>query len=331
MLPQPTAKKSYAGIDATKIVMAFAVLASHSIAFFTVNDYPDALRCFLKFARPFFFFVSGFLLARKLEEAQDSTDKESVLRQRVKQLFRLYFYWLLIYFPLDIYTFATTDDSLPKCLFNYIYGIVFCGESFYAWPLWFIYSMAIVCLIYSRTLYRIRHAMPVLMIFFLLIAFLDWAEVFPEQGIWRIARNICNRVLCGGVYLTAGMLLYSLRRRKHLLTALGIIAVSVSFMLYFLDLPYSRLLGGGGAFMIALNLPIKPGKITRKMRSLSMWIYYLHMYNLFFCDQICHTYHIALSSAEFFLLSGAATLIITLLIVHLQETPSFSWLKKLIK
>jgi surface polysaccharide O-acyltransferase-like enzyme len=153
--PLSSSSPSFAGIDWIKFLMAFTVIAIHSKQQqYTIGDYPTVVNRFCSIAVPFFSTVSGFLMARKLAGITDTAEKQTVLRNRSLQLFRLCGYWLLIYLPIAVYCLLVLKGMVWwKAAGSYVANLFLSGSSAYAWPLWFIYSMAIVCFIYSKWLF----------------------------------------------------------------------------------------------------------------------------------------------------------------------------------
>jgi len=60
-------------------------------------------------------------------------------------MLRIWAIWMLIYFPLQLY--SGFPDA--KSVVVYIINVLLYGEEAYAWPLWFLYAQAIFFLIES--------------------------------------------------------------------------------------------------------------------------------------------------------------------------------------
>lgn len=64
-----TDNRQFTGVDVTKFIMAFAVIAIHVSSGSVVGiPFPEAMQWFNAIAVPFFFITSGYLLGRKLTE-----------------------------------------------------------------------------------------------------------------------------------------------------------------------------------------------------------------------------------------------------------------------
>jgi peptidoglycan/LPS O-acetylase OafA/YrhL len=199
--------KSYAGIDILKFVMAIAVIAIHCNAVLSVSKgntnygyiYPTCMNWFIQLAVPFFFIVSGFLLGQKLNDVSNFNLKKKYLKDRTIHLFKLYGYWLLIYLPISIYSCVTSDVVWWKFIAIEFYRILFCGMSYFSWPLWFIYSMAIILFIYSRVLFSSKWILEVLMCIFLIISFVNWIGVIQDYGLGIVYKRLSERALGGAI------------------------------------------------------------------------------------------------------------------------------------
>ena len=51
---------------------------------------------------------------------------------------RLYLKWTVIYLPITIVHFVTTDASVLKALGSFLYGVVIFGQNYNSWPLWYL-------------------------------------------------------------------------------------------------------------------------------------------------------------------------------------------------
>lgn len=96
--------KDFKGIDITKFVMSFAVIAIHAPEFLWPENrtYPFLIDWIIRLAVPFFFISSGFLVQKKIILLDKSLQKR-YLRSRSIKLFRIWSLWLLIYLPLSIW------------------------------------------------------------------------------------------------------------------------------------------------------------------------------------------------------------------------------------
>jgi peptidoglycan/LPS O-acetylase OafA/YrhL len=193
-------RKTYAGLDVWKFIMAFAVIAIHSRnKTYTFGQYSECITWFISLAVPFFFIVSGFLLAQKLDKLDDVNQKRAVFLARSKQMCRLYISWLIVYLPIAIYFAAINDAVWYKAIVSYISQVLFYGQSAYAWPLWYIYSMAIVCYLFYKFFYKSQRSRFILSTTFVIAALIASFESIPNLPVICISKSLCSRALGGGI------------------------------------------------------------------------------------------------------------------------------------
>lgn len=138
------------GVDIFKYIMALAVVAIHvSIGSCCGIQFSPAIRWFNSLAVPFFFITSGYLLARKINGYDNPHIKGDIIRERAVKVFRLFGLWVLIYLPLSV--IVLTFDHLPfyKIITQTVAAIICRGEMACAYPLWYLYSLALTTLAIS--------------------------------------------------------------------------------------------------------------------------------------------------------------------------------------
>lgn len=197
-----------AGVDVTKYVMAFCVVAIHFRSNYSVYwHYPKVFEWAIMLAVPFFFIASGYLLQRKFEGLQQK-ECASIARKRAWKICRLWLCWLLISLPLAIYAYRNITFSVA--LKEYTYGLVVNGWASCAAPMWYLYSLIWICLIVSISV-RFRYYKPLLLSFFLVAMFLNWYAAVSQIHIFMAFKIYTGHILGGGAYIIAGMLLYNSR------------------------------------------------------------------------------------------------------------------------
>lgn len=273
-------QKEYPGIDLLKYIMALAVVTIHIHALNLNIELPAMVTWFIRSAVPFFFVVSGFFIGRKISALNDFGQSRQYLRKRSKHLFKIFAIWLIIYLPLSIYFYCLNDIPISKSILLYAKSVIFAGESPYAWPLWFIYSLAIVSFLLSCSN---RKAYLQTLLFLSVLAYISSNPLMeygfvPHKIVLRV-RLLFGRSLGGGIYILTGIWLY---RNFHIfsktpwLYSLGLIA-SGAVLSYF-RLPFYELVSGLGFAILAFNIHFKASSLWKDLRNQSMWIYYTHMY-----------------------------------------------------
>lgn len=319
----------YIGVDICKYIMAFAVVAIHVSTPGCIGiKLPDILVWFVRLAVPFFFVASGFFLQHKLERLA-LEERIKALRRRSSQLIKLFCYWLIIYFPISLYLAIDSGRSCLKSAASYVFNVVINGESSYAWPLWFIYSLSIVCLIWSFA-QRSRLLKIVVSILLVVTYLLDWFG--PDNSILYYINMLTHRTMIGGIYVLAGICSYKLLSHSKIQFRGGVIFVILSYILFLFKFPFWEISGGLSVFLISLGIPSCRKINFEYLRNQSMWIYYVHMYPVFILAMILKSYHLRLNLIEGYGIVILGTLIITNILGYLSKNSKFgNKLNRLIK
>ena len=121
----------YKGIDCLKLVMAYVVVAIHTLE--------STHWVFWWTAVPFFFIVSGFFLFRKLT-GEWREDVRTIGGWTLKGL-RLYLVWTAVYLPFTVYGWKLDGLTVVQGLLQFARNLVFVGENYLSWPLWYLLGM----------------------------------------------------------------------------------------------------------------------------------------------------------------------------------------------
>lgn len=324
-------RQDYTGVDIMKFFMALCVIAIHvNSAECVTTHWPMAIEWLINQAVPFFFICSGFLLAKKLEKIDDRNEHITTIRRRAVTIFRIFVCWLLIYLPITIYVNLNNDISFTKDLINYFGRIIVSGESQYAYPLWFLYSMGIVLMAYSL-LYKVKNIeYKLLALFAIVLALNNFISVNESiagnLGKWFAL--LTSRSLGGGIYIMSGIILY----RGHRLPrpATSIVLVVASVILFCLKLPYWELCGGIAFFTTAIYASRLLTKPTRRYRKMSIWIYYTHML-VIFAYIVWHGFNGTSATASgLYIATVFPVVVISAILTRLQDVREFKFLRYLI-
>lgn len=311
--------------------MSFAVVAIHVIA---VTQFPEAdapaLKWFINLAVPFYFICSGYLIAAILKGNDRYTLRKKYITRSAK-IFKLFLIWIAIYLPISLYLYFTGDKSFIRYWGRYVFDIFINGESKFAWPLWYLYSMSITFLLIGITVMR-RRLFAAMVCLFSLIPAIMWLD--------RIVNIIPDffslRVLSGGVYILAGWLWF--RKESVLNTRLSLpLLLGISLALYFFNLPYWELAGGLAIFHISRHAITPPAnrlyarQLYTTLRNLSTWIYYLHMYPVFILYVWSEYAHCRMPTwPTWFSVSGVTLLISLIIVILAKKSRKFQFLNYLI-
>ena len=146
---------NYPDLDVVKLLMAFLVVEIHTRP---LMGFPFAERIIEGIdviAVPFFFLASAFLCFRGLDEASFA-DKAlpgaARVRRTIGKLLRLYLTWTVLFLPVTIFGSVIHGDGLVHALAIFARGMLFIGENYYSWPLWYLlasvvgFALVYICL-----------------------------------------------------------------------------------------------------------------------------------------------------------------------------------------
>lgn len=290
LLTFPRAGK-WNGIDIVKLLMAFCVVAIHTGPFraysgtwgYTVFTHITQL------AVPFFFLASGFLFARKLNDPFSAQSNLPAIGAFLRRFVRLYIIWSAVYLPLALADPAIDGQSVGFICANYLRKLIFRGEHYNSWHLWYLLSVIYVVLL-LRLLTRLHVPFPVTFgiccTIYAVGLFLDWLNL--QEGelpyvLFRLRQLLIltivdGRILRGFLFVPIGMLL----SRKVLRPVISCILLAGGFTVCCLT-------GGAigelslavcviGLFCLAQSLSLHDRRIYPFARQMSTVIYFIHMY-----------------------------------------------------
>jgi hypothetical protein len=104
-----------------------------------------------------------------------------------------------------------------------------------------------------------------------------------------------------------------------------------SLGLFVMKLPYFTLLGGIGLFLIAAIFPVKDNTYTGNMRVISMCLYYVHMYIIFVCLEICKFFEKSIHTVILLAITSVSAFALSYFMILLQKKSKNKWLDLLIK
>ncbi len=256
----------YKGIDLVKVLMAFVVVSIHTTAW--------PLLGIREVAVPYFFLVSGFFLFRKMTGNREE-DLTSIRTWTLKVIW-LYLIWTAIYLPFTVYGCIQDGLSWKQALTVFARNLVFVGENFLSWPLWYLLSM-----IWGGVIFYFLRALKVPIWGMLLVGIILFTvphiPIITESTIFKkLFKGPDNLVFTGPMYLAAGGMLHRYAMRLPLWGGiLLIIAGLVAFHYTWVALPFAA----AGLFLLAKELPLPwiSDKLSLAFRDASETIYLVHM------------------------------------------------------
>lgn len=234
------------------------------------------LRC----AVPFFFITSGFFMYK-------SEKQEKKLIDNLKKIIKLYLLWNLIYLPISIYDYVVNGSSFVKASFNYIRGLLFIGEHFFSWPLWYLLGLiyAIIFIYFLKKLKLSDKKMFIItMITYILAYLMDYlTSNYLSNKLVYIFHIVFStgRVFRGIFLVELGLLINKynskLQLSKKMLSLIMLISFTISVII---PNEASKVILYVSMFLLVLQLNnIKINTIN--FRKCSTIIYFMHMINLF--------------------------------------------------
>ncbi len=281
-----TNNKEYPCIDCMKVVMAIIVVAIHTSP--QTNIHHNILKQFISYlyspAVPFFFTASGFLIWNKIYDSTKA-EKTNRLKGWIIKTFRLYIVWTAIYIPLTIYGFHIDDNSIIKSILIFLRNIVFVGENYMSWPLWYLLGMLVAAvLIYimvslnakAKTMYTIATVMALVGI---LLDYCNNNNIFTAivSPYFKLFLTTRNGFFQGLPYIMIGISIANegVIKSKKWLTAifvLSFIAHMSGYQLATFIMSYALF-----SLTIQFDLPEREDNLYRNCRLISTIVYFVHM------------------------------------------------------
>lgn len=276
---------SYNSIDLAKFFMAFCVIAIHTQPLVNCNNdfILSIYDSIVRLAVPFFFITSGFLLEKKCDGSNDT----AVIGKQMNKILRMYLIWTLIYTPLEIVHAFSSGTSLIKEILLYFRDMVFVGEHYNSWPLWYllstIYGLALIYYVKKKKLSA--KGLLVISIVFMMISFgIDsFVSIDNLSGVLFVSQKLIKltigngRILQGLFFISLGMLL-SEKSNAFLSTLLFVFGFIGNCLLDGFIGSIFLTISAVGLFGIIKNIKLSNTAIWKHLREYSTIIYLIHMY-----------------------------------------------------
>lgn len=284
-------KQEYALIDLMKFIMAILVIAIHTDPFIAFNQMLGykIWTIITSLAVPFFFLASGFFLEIHMTNKQGA----GYLGKYLKKIVKLYLIWNIIYMPLSVYGYIAVQSSLKQAVFSYLRGLLFLGEHYNSYVLWYLLSMiyALVFIIFMKK-FRIRS------LWILAIGSFIWGMgclltsyvngMLAVNGIYDKILSVFSlifingRIFTGFFYIPLGIYIGQKRiPRRYVLVEIILFLFGMIIRFSF-DTEIMREVGRAISscclFNIILSLHTNLSAVNgKKFRSMSTTIYFIHL------------------------------------------------------
>lgn len=296
--------KKYNGINLIKYFMAICVIAIHMQPLLKINNniILNLYDSIVKLAVPFFFIVTGFFIGKKIPNLnQFSSDSSNILKKNIQKFLRLYLIFTIIYMPLTIYEYITLDSSILDCLYYFLRGLIFVGEHYNSWALWYLlsafYGLCVIYFLHKKGI-KIKNILYVGIFLFLIGLGVDYIlRISTPIGLFKNIQQILHyifgfnidsgRIFTSVLYLSVGMLLSKMelkKLKKNYLVMLLIISIIVNtFINKFIFDQLLIIASSILLFLISLKIELKDNTIYDycKLASTDMYFWHLFIWSIF--------------------------------------------------
>jgi surface polysaccharide O-acyltransferase-like enzyme len=303
-----------------------------------------------RIAVPFFFVCSGFLLYRKTKLSDFSLKPTKRYAQRI---LKLYLLWSLIYLPIRLRGFYSSNNSIVHDTLAYIRDFIFVGSYTQLWYLnaTFFSVIVISFLLYKKVSPKILISIALILYLIGLTAQSWFGIVHPLQNktpfLWKLLKVIQkviyttrNGLFMGIIFMSIGMIFafYNIKISKRISLLGFVISMLIMFIEVFLlkqmdfareyDMYLSLLPAVFFLFSLIKQVSLPDNIIYKKLRILSSLIFYTHLWIKYIVNIIIsHTYDSLSLTPIPFILILTITILVSMIIVKLSENRVFKWLK----
>jgi hypothetical protein len=242
--------------------------------------------------------------------------------------------------PLTIYGYVNNDNSFVVDILSFIRGLVFIGEHYNSWILWYLLS-----LIYGTLLTGVllKFKVKIKIIYFISVLLFVFANAMASWESKIVALHysvqtpvkyysyvfLDGRLFIGMFYFVTGIII---SRYKYDIS----IILSIGFMLFFCNIfvqelyslisiaVYSIII-----FLLIVPIQIKSNIIFKKFREASTIFYFMHMifWSIYTIIILKNPNHYGFDS---FIITLTCCIIISVVLIKLKEYKNFKWLKCII-
>ena len=268
-------------IDICKFLGAYMVVAIHTTPWnlFGTGAFNTVYLNFIYCAVPCFFMASGYLLAGRMEWPLTAKDNLPKVAHAFFKMLKLYLLWSLAYLPLAIFDYRRSGFGVREAAIRYIKGLVFSGEHYGSWMLWYmisaIYALGIIYLLLKIKVNPWAITGAALDILSGTTNDISPAINFIRKLMWATTGN--GKVFRGLFYISFGMLLTKIKIpvwADVLITLCGF-AGCVAFNKY---TGFFVIFCAVGLFGIIISVKVPYVSDRKILRRASMIIYFMHLY-----------------------------------------------------
>lgn len=337
-------KKEYFAIDVLKFIAAYMIMAIHFMPFEDINKELNFwfTQVFCRMAVPFFFVVSGYFAANKLQDGKKTI-------QYLKRILLMYLLYTLLYLPFMLEEYRKLGYSVFEKLTTFLKAFFIWGSYFHLW--YFLALIVAVGLVYGLIHFVKLSDKQILIVTGCLYVIGTLGNAY--RNLWReipvveclfsayesVFQTTRNGIFMGPFLIVLGYLVRKnadkIKYRKYWLYAIGL------FVLMNVEEYFARALTGHAGqsmlfvtpfvvlaiFLTACFIPV-PEKLVPIgifLRNMSVIIYGVH---IFLHDKYGNELSgYAPYGFAYYLMIAKRITILAFVIVGLSRIKIFSWLK----
>ena len=280
------ARTNYNNIDCIKVCMAIFVVATHTslFSFIKSQEIYDAVFTALSVKVPFFFTTSGFLIWNKLWNSSREDQLQRVYKW-MKKSFRLYLVWTLIYLPFTIYGFYSEGTNLKDALAIFIRNVVFVGENYYSWQLWYLLGMLVASVLLFAMLKSKLKMKTMIWVAVALAICGATLNYFMENNLCvdvcnlysKIFKSTRNGIFQGFPYIMIGVSVaqygvFNSRKTLWLILVISFVAHMYGHEIFTFLMTYALF-----SLVVQFDLPHRDDDLYKSFRLTSTTVYLIHM------------------------------------------------------
>lgn len=287
--PMEMSKKNYNMVDLWKLIMSVIVVAIHVEPLHHIhNPYLQVLsHAIFALPVPFFFIVSGFLLAERMKIGNGNVGyNSSIIKGSLFSYVKMYLIWSAVYLPIDIIHSIKEKMSLLDWLKRFFQGIFFIGEHYNSWVLWYLLSAIYALLILLLFIKHIgnKGLLFLFIIFVIISMFCDYASVHQLPGYFKYFNIILSntfvngRIFRGLFYIPLGMLISNVKIKKGVQICLFVFGFLINLCFDNALQTFGVIICSVGLFLLVLEINLRNSMCFLAFRKMSTCIYFIHLY-----------------------------------------------------
>lgn len=289
--------KNVNSIDICKFIMSICVVAIHIHPLANCNN--DLLLSvynnIVSLAVPFFFTSTGYFLFHRMGDNLSGKEALNILKMRILQLFKVYIFWSVIYFPIALFYYFHDNQGFLFDLCDYIRKFLFTSSNHFSTQFWYllrlIYSLLLIYFLLRKKI-TVKVILAIGFVFYILGMFInykikmnDMTGIFGNILKYFVSIFSQAKLLKSFLFVCLGGFISRIEFKKYInktifffgLFGFWGICIGPKLLINEFILPLEVII----LFTFLLNFNIKNRKVYIILRSFSKIIFYTHMYFYF--------------------------------------------------